>query len=207
MRYSRFLLTATLVGSLGLPAAARAQFNGGTSDRNYGIFGGGTGANNPSNGSGFGASSGRGGISNQNSFGGGFSQGAGVGSVGALAGPSGIGSSRTVSPYLNLRGSGGGNAAINYFGIVRPQIQQDAINGQISKSMQQSSNSLQQSNLKLREQEEQMRQMLELNSANGDIGSQNQERTAQPGPRRRATDDANDYRNWAQRTKNQGPPE
>ena len=30
----------------------------------------------------------------------------------------------TLSPYLNLIRGGGGNAAINYFGIVRPQIQE-----------------------------------------------------------------------------------
>jgi len=213
MKYSRLLLIATLVSSLGLPAAVRAQFNnGGASGSNYGIFGGGTSTSRASSGSGFGSSSGRSAGSGQSSFGqsslGGFSQGAGGASLGASSGPSSLGSSRTVSPYLNLRGSGS-NAAVNYFGVVRPQIQQDAMNSQISRSMQQNSNSLQQSNLKLGEQQEQMRQMFELNSANADIsiGSQNIERAAQPGPRRRAADDANDYRSWAQRNKNQSPPE
>jgi hypothetical protein len=132
MKYSRLLATASLAGCFSLPAIAQAQSSFGGSS-NYGIFGGGT-MDGAYGGGAFGNSFGRGTGFGQRGFGGGSSFGS-MGRQGPLGIGMGNGSGSTLSPYLNLLRPG--NAAINYYALVRPQFRQEAINTQYSTNFQQ----------------------------------------------------------------------
>ena len=188
MRYSQFLMTAALAGCLGLPTAAHAQ-NGGAS--NYGIFGGGT-----TGASAFGGSR-SGGFGQSQGFGGqqqGFS-----GSLGrspALGG----GSSSVISPYLNLLRPG--DAAINYYALVRPQIRQDALNTQYSTYQQQTDRTLLEQQQRLRQQA-----AAEANLANIDLPTPTPTtpRSAPNAEARRPASDSTsaELRDWANSYKDQ----
>jgi hypothetical protein len=117
MKHSRLLMAVALASSFGLPIAVQAQVTNGSAS--YGIFGGGT----PQGGGGFGVSS-----SGQQGLGTGAVGSFGRSSTSALTPP-------TLSPYLNLARTG--NAAVNYYALVRPQVQQNAFNTQVGTSIQQ----------------------------------------------------------------------
>ncbi len=179
MKCSRLLAAATLASCLSLPAAARAQFaNGPAGSSGYGIFGGGTAGASGS----FGRTSGF----SQGGFGGSSSQGLGGAAAGG-AGRSavGIGAGTTVSPYLNMLRPG--NAAVNYYSLVRPQVQQNAINTQSAMNFQQTDRLL-------LDQQQQARQGLDPALANMDLtpGARRADPVAQADARRRAVDNVAD---------------
>jgi hypothetical protein len=181
MRYSQFLMTAALAGCLGLPAAAHAQYGGGS---NYGIFGGGTtgaGAFGGTRSGGFGQSSGFG---QQQGFSG------SLGRSPALGG----GSSSVISPYLNLLRPG--DAAVNYYALVRPQIRQDALNTQYSTYQQQTDRTLLEQQQRLRQQA-----AAEANLANIELPTPTNLRNAPNAEGRRPAGDGTnaELRDWANR--------
>jgi hypothetical protein len=189
-KYSHLFVTAVLAGSLSLPAAVQAQVNsGGTT--NYGIFGGGT-----NTGAGFsrGSSSGFG----QSQSGGFGQQGLGGGASAAFGRSAalGVGSSSTVSPYLNMLR--GGNPALNYIALVRPQVRQDQLNGQAALSFQQT-------NQALSEQQQRIRQDLDPNLANADVPQSYRkvDPNAQTNRRRANANDDADFHDWASSYKDQ----
>jgi len=188
MKYSRLLATAALAACLGVPAVASAQFNNGVAGSSgYGIFGGGT--------NGASGSFGRGGAMSAGGFGQGLGTAGGIGRTSAV----GVGSGATVSPYLNMLRPG--NAAVNYISLVRPQLQQNAINTQNSNNFQQ----FQQTDRLLLEQQ-QARQTFDPTLANADLGSRRPEPVAQSEARRRASEPAeSDLRDWSNNTRSQDP--
>ncbi|HEV8063034.1 MAG TPA: hypothetical protein VGP68_24350, partial [Gemmataceae bacterium] len=111
----------------------------------------------------------------------------------------GVGSSPTLSPYLNMLRPG--SAAVNYYALVRPQVRQDAINTQ-------NTTSLQQTDRQLVEQQQRLRQEFDQNLANLDLlpGSQKPGTGGQATPRRRVNDDADaDFHDWASDFKQSSP--
>lgn len=202
MKYSRLLVMSALAGSLALPATAMAQ-----GSSNYGIFGNGTGQSGGFNNSGASGSFGRGGFgqsgfSNSSQMG----MGGGIGGLGRTS-ALGAGSGNVVSPYLNLLrpGNGVAGAAINYYGLVRPQVRQDAINTQYS-------NNIQQADRMLTNQQQFIQQNLEplLNPAEAPATSNlRTEPTNQPEPRRRVATASKpnnadaDFHDWASDFKDQ----
>jgi hypothetical protein len=183
MKNSRLLATAALAACLGVPAIANAQFNNGApGSSGYGIFGGGT--------NGVSGQFGRGSFS-QGSFGQGLGTAGGIGRTSAV----GLGASPTVSPYLNLLRPG--NAAVNYMSLVRPQIQQNAINTQYN-------NNFQQTDRLLLEQQRQTRQMIDPGLANADFQTDSRRPVpvAQSQARPRTAEPADsELRDWANPTK------
>jgi hypothetical protein len=196
MKYSRFLATAVLAGCFSIPAIAQAQFNnGGSGSSNYGIFGNGAGLNG--GGSSFGRSSGFG----QNQFGSFGQQSFGGSSPGSFgrSGAVGVGSSSVLSPYLNMLRPG--DAAVNYYALVRPQIRQQQINVQ-------NATSLQQTDRWISDQQQRMRQGLDTSPSNPDVlpSPRKAEAAGQAEPRRRANDDADaDFHDWSKSFKDKDP--
>ena len=191
MKSSRLLAAAALASCLSLPAVATAQYGSPAGSSGYGIFGGGTSGASSS----FGRSSGF----SQGGFSGSSQQGFGAGSSAGGLGRSavGVGAGATVSPYLNLLRPG--NAAVNYYALVRPQVQQNTLNNQYSTNFQQTDRML-------LEQQQQVRQGLDPNLSNLDLQAGN--RPAAPvDPRRRTADTAADpeVRDWAN-SKGQNDP-
>jgi len=185
MKSSRLLAAATLASCLSLPAVATAQFGSPAGSSGYGIFGGGTAGASSS----FGRSSGIG----QGGFGGSSQSFGGAAAAGGMGRSAvGIGAGTTVSPYLNMLRPG--NAAVNYYSLVRPQVQQNAINTQYA-------NNFQQTDRLLLEQQQQVRQTLDPSLANMDLQSAARriDPAAQAAAQRRATDTGADpeIRDWS----------
>jgi hypothetical protein len=182
MKASRLLAAAALASCLSWPAAARAQYTAPGSS-GYGIFGGGT--------AGASSSFGRTGGFSQGGFGGASQGFSGAGGFGRSA-TMGMGSGATFSPYLNLLRPG--NAAVNYYALVRPQVQQNAINTQYATNFQQTDRLLLQ-------QQQQARQGLDAGLASVDLtpAAKPAAPIAQADARRRAADNTADseVRDWA----------
>jgi hypothetical protein len=127
LRHNLLIAAAALASCLAVPGLSQAQSRGLTSFGNtgYGIFGGdGSGLSGQYNG-GYTASFGRNYAYSTDQY----SNLANVanqgGNVQTLS-RYGLGTStygNTLSPYLNLLRGGGSSAAVNYYGIVRPQIE------------------------------------------------------------------------------------
>jgi hypothetical protein len=201
MRFTGFLAAAALAGCCLVPAAAQAQTNNrGLGNNGYGIFGDGTNLNGVYNGTGSANTFRRNFAYNQNQIGN-FTNSAYGGSYIAPLGAYGLSSNGTgtnsvISPYLNLLRPGG--AAINYYGLVRPQIRQEAINGDWASSFKQAE--------KQGEDELRARQGLEANMSNVDWsqGFKQAEFEGEKEARRRAGENPEpEFRDWASSYKDQ----
>jgi hypothetical protein len=134
MKYSPLLAAAALSSCFSLPVAAQAQLIGrGNGNSGYGIFGDGTSLNGVYNGTGYANQFNRNFAYNQNQIGN-FAQQTYSGSYVQPLGRFGLGpngsagqGNSALSPYLSLLKTG--NAAVNYYGLVRPQMRQGGVNG------------------------------------------------------------------------------
>jgi hypothetical protein len=130
MNCSRIISAAALAGCILLPSAAHAQLNSNRlGNSGYGIFGDGSNINGSYNGSASGNFN-KNYSYNQSQIGNYATQAYSGSYIQPLSryglGANGSGNS-VISPYLNLLRPG--NTAVNYYGIVRPQVRQEAVNG------------------------------------------------------------------------------
>ena len=146
-----------------LPSAAHLQSqssNRGLANGGYGIFGDGSNINGSYNGGSYANSFNRNYAYNPSQVGN-YAQQAYSGSYIQPLGRYGIGANgggSNLSPYLNLLRPG--NTAVNYYGLVRPQLRQEGINGDWATNFKQAE--------KLGEDELRARQGLDPNQSNID---------------------------------------
>lgn len=134
----RIIAAAALVGCVIAPPIANAQVNANRlGNSGYGIFGDGSSINGSYSGGAQGGFN-RNYAYNQSQIGNYATQAYSGSYIQPLSrygiGANGSGNS-VISPYLNLLRPG--NSAVNYYGIVRPQIRQEAINGDWATSFKQ----------------------------------------------------------------------
>ena len=196
MNHTRLLTAAALAACFSmLPSVSQAQVVNPRGTGGYGIFGDGTSINGVYNGTGSSFSSNRNYAYNRSQIGN-FSQGAYNGSYIAPLGRNGTGTNGALSPYLNLLRPG--NAAINYYGLVRPMQRQEGINGDWATNFKQAE--------KLGEEELRARQGLDTNQSNVDWsqGFKQAELEGEKEARRRAGENPEpEFRDWATSYKDQ----
>lgn len=201
MNHSRIILAAALAGCMLVPSAARAQVNANRlGNSGYGIFGDGSNINGSYNGSAH-SNFNRNYAYNQSQIGnyatqaysGSYIQPLGRFGVGA----NGTGGNSVISPYLNLLHSG--NTAVNYYGVVRPQIRQEGINGDWATNFKQAE--------RIGEEELRARQGLDNNNQSyidWSLGYKQAEIEGEKEARRRAGENPEpEFRDWATSYKDQ----
>ncbi len=201
MNLTRLLTAAALAACFSmLPSVSQAQVVNPNGMGGYGIFGDGSNINGVYNGAASSFSSNRNYAYNRSQIGN-FSQGAYNGSYIAPLGryglsANGTGTNGALSPYLNLLRPG--NAAINYYGLVRQAQRQEAINGDWATNFKQAE--------RIGEEELRARQGLDVNMSNVDWsqGYKQAEIEGEKEARRRAGENPEpEFKDWATSYKDQ----
>jgi hypothetical protein len=180
------------------PSIASAQVNANRlGNSGYGIFGDGSNINGSYNGSAQG-NFGRNYSYNQSQVGNYASQAYSGSYIQPLSryglGANGSGGNSVISPYLNLLRPG--STAVNYYGIVRPQVRQEAINGDWATNFRQAE--------KLGEIELRARQGLETDLVDWAFGHQQAFKEGEKEARRKAGENPEpEFGNWSSSYKDQ----